>query len=141
MQPRKRWQLFIQLLLAIAFAVPVATAQQLLDRDLAQRSISLKDLRTGPAEISGTVVNNTPHIVRDIEILVQYHWLWNNEFKPGVDNIGRTATVKLDKPLKAGEAAPFRYVPDPPLPARSDGRFEVEVSLGGFTVIIPQGAG
>lgn len=140
MQPRKHWHLFIQLVLAIAFSAAVATAQQLLDRDLAQRSISLKDLRTAPAEISGTVVNNTPHIVRDIEILVQYHWLWNNEFKPGVDNVGRTASIKLDKPLKAGEAASFRYVPDPPLPARTDGHFEIEVSLGGFTVVIPQTA-
>ena len=140
MQPRKHWHLFIQLVLAIAFSAAVATAQQRLDRDLAQRSISLKDLRTAPAEISGTVVNNTPHIVRDIEILVQYHWLWNNEFKPGVDNVGRTASIKLDKPLKAGEAASFRYVPDPPLPARTDGHFEIEVSLGGFTVVIPQTA-
>jgi hypothetical protein len=87
--------------------------------------------------ISGELVNHTPHIVRDVELLIQFHWLWKNEFKPGKDSPGRTDILKIDKELKPGEAAAFRYVPNPPLPKRDGGGFEPEVTIGGFTVVVP----
>ena len=45
--------------------------------------------------LTGEIVNRTPHLIRDVELLVQYHWRWKNEFKPGKVAPGRTDVVNL----------------------------------------------
>jgi hypothetical protein len=116
-----------------------AWAQRLLSPEEA-KAVAIKDLEASASAVSGTVVNRTPHTIREIEILIQYHWLWANEFKPGLESPGRVASFKLDKDLLPGESAPFRYIPDPPLPNRQDGRFDPEVAVAGFTIVIPAAA-
>jgi hypothetical protein len=86
--------------------------------------------------ISGKIINNSLHPIRDPEVLVEYHWLWAKEFKPGSRSPGRAAYVKLDKEIQPGESVSFTYRPEPPLPDRSDGRFMPEVSPAGFSVVM-----
>ena len=112
-------------------------AQAVLDPQEAAKLLTIRNLTATPSLVSGEIVNRTPHTVRDIELLIQFHWLWKNEFKPGPDSPGRTDTLKIAKELKSGEAIPFRHTPDPPLPKRNDGWFEPEVTVGSFTVVIP----
>ena len=112
-------------------------AQILLEQKDAAKSVTIRGLRATPTLVSGEIVNQTPHIARDTELLIQFHWLWKNEFKPGEDLPGRTDILKIDKELKPGEAVSFRYIPDPPLAKRDDGWFEPEVTIGGFTVVVP----
>jgi hypothetical protein len=88
--------------------------------------------------IAGDVVNNSPHLVRDVELLFQYHWLWKNEFKPGDESPGRAVYFRLNNELRSGESTSFTYTPEPSLPARNDGAFMVEVSVASFTEVIPQ---
>ena len=90
-----------------------------------------------PSLVSGEIVNRTPHLARDIELVFQFQWLWKNEFKPGRESRGRTAILKIAKELRPGESVGFRYTPDPPLLNRGDGWFEPEVTIGAFTVVIP----
>jgi hypothetical protein len=92
------------------------------------------------SRISGVIANRSPHPVKDIEVVIQYHWLWQNERHPGTDSPGRAVTIKLDQTLKPGESTPFSYAPSPQLPSRADGRFMPEVDIGGFSVIVPAGA-
>jgi hypothetical protein len=122
--------------LVFLFCVDSVTAQRLLSREEA-KSVAIKDLKADASEVSGVIVNNTPHTIREIEVLIQYHWLWANEFKPGLESPGRVASLKLDKDLLPGESTTFRYVPSPPLPNRQDGRFDPEVVVAGFTIVIP----
>jgi hypothetical protein len=112
-------------------------AQILLEQKDAAKSVAIRSLTANPTLINGEIVNQTPHIIRDVELLIQFHWLWKNEFKPGEHAPGRTDSHKIDTELKPGEAAAFRYIPNPPLPTRDDGLFEPEVTIGGFTVVIP----
>ena len=126
--------------LVFLFCVDSATAQRLLGPEEA-KSVAIKDLKADASEVSGVIVNNTPHTIREIEVLIQYHWLWANEFKPGLDSPGRVASLKLDKDLLPGESTTFRYVPNPPLPNRQDGRFDPEVVVAGFTIVIPPTTG
>ena len=121
---------------AFSFGVDSATAQRLLSPEEA-KAVAIKDLKAHTSEVSGVIVNNTPHTIREIEVLIQYHWLWANEFKPGLDSPGRVASLKLDKDLLPGESTTFRYIPNPPLPNRQDGRFDPEVVVAGFTIVIP----
>lgn len=111
-------------------------AQTLLSAEEAARSVAVEKLEIGAAGVSGFVVNKTPHVIRDVEVLVQYHWLWENEFKPGADSPGQTAVVRVDRELQPQQAAPFRHS----LAAgtdRKDGRFAPEVTIGAFTVVVP----
>jgi hypothetical protein len=112
-------------------------ADIVLEQQEAAKILSLRNLTATPSLVSGEIVNQTPHTVRDIELLIQFHWLWKNEFKPGPESPGRTDILKIAKELKPGESTAFRYIPNPPLPDRNDGWFEPEVTIGGFTVVTP----
>ena len=114
-------------------------AQIVLDQQEAAKTLAVRNVNVTPSLISGEVVNRTPHTARDIELLIQFHWLWKNEFKPGSESPGRTDIVNIAKELKPGESMAFRYTPDPPLPNRKDGLFEPEVTIGAFTIVVPSG--
>lgn len=123
--------------LALGLRVVPLPAQTVLDSADALKSIRIQNLQASPSMVTGVVANHSPHEIREIEILVQYHWLWANEFKPGDQPPGRAAFIKLDKALEPGQSMEFRYEPTPPLTARKDGRFAPEVSIAGFTVVVP----
>ena len=114
-----------------------AGAQTVLTQEQAAKAVTIKDLNATTSSVTGVVVNNTPYLIRDVEVLVEYHWLWANEFKPGPVSPGHSAVIKLDKEIPAGQTGAFRYIPDPPLPTRKDGEYDFEVSVAGFTSIIP----
>ena len=116
-----------------------ANAQTVLAKDEASKAVTIRNLSATPSKVTGEIVNMSPHLIRDIELLVQYHWLWNNEFKPGQESPGRAVFVKLDKEIAPGKSVPFEYTPPSPLPARNDGQFKPEVSIAGFTTVVPQG--
>jgi len=114
-----------------------AGSQTVLTQEEAGKAVTIRDLNATTSSITGVVVNNTPHLIRDVEVLVEYHWLWTNEFKPGPVSPGHSAVVKLDKDIPAGQTSAFRYTPDPPLPTRKDGQYDPEVRITGFTSVIP----
>jgi hypothetical protein len=114
-----------------------AGAQTVLTQEEAGKAVTIRDLNATTSSITGVVVNNTPHLIRDVEVLVEYHWLWANEFKPGPVSPGHSAVVKLDKDIPAGQTGAFRYTPDPPLATRKDGQYDPEVRIAGFTTVIP----
>jgi hypothetical protein len=122
----------ILLLATPANAVTVLTGQQ------AANVFKFDQLNLGRSEIAGVITNVSPHPVRDVELLVQYHWLWKDERNPGTDSPGRSATIKLAQPLEPGQSARFTHTLSPPLPSRSDGSFMPELDIASFTVIIPQ---
>jgi hypothetical protein len=121
---------------AILSCASALRAQTLLTSEEAAKSVALEKIEVTPAGVSGIIVNKTPHIVRNVEVLVQYHWLWENEFKPGTNSPGQTATVRLNQELQPGQSAPFRHALDAGAD-RKDGRFLPEVMIGGFTVVTP----
>lgn len=115
-----------------------APAQIVLEEEKAAQIVAIRNLNATPSLVSGEIANRTPHLIRDIELVIQFHWHWKNEFKPGKEAPGRTGIVKIATEIKPGESIPFRYIPDPPLPDRKDGWFEPEVKVGGFTTVVPQ---
>ena len=111
-------------------------AQVVLSPQEAAKSVTIEDLRITPTTVSGMVVNRTPHIVRDVEVVVQYHWLWNNEFRPGNDSPGQTVVQRIDKDLQPGQSAPFSHTLNIG-GDRKDGRFVPEATVGAFAVVVP----
>lgn len=135
---RKQWVVASCLFFA-SLQTKLGDAQTVLEPAQAAQSVAIGNVQVNANNVSGEIVNRSPHIVRNVELMFQYHWLWKNEMKPGDDSPGRSVLITLDRELKPGESASFSFRPDPPLPSRNDGHFMPEVSLAGFAVVIPQG--
>jgi hypothetical protein len=116
------------------YAETVLTSQQ------AAKALSLDKLEVSPAKITGRVTNKTPHTIKDVQLMIQYHWLWRNERNPGQDSPGRTVIISLHEQLEPGESHDFNYAPQLPLPSRHDGHFMPEVDVAAFTTVVHQRA-
>jgi len=123
---------------ARAEPVEVSPETVVVSPDQMSRAVDVKDVRMNGDQVSGKVVNNSGKPVRDVQILVKYVWLWNNERKPGTDSPGRAVYETLPGELAPGEAKDFTYRPDEPLPNRRDERFEPAVEVAGVTEITTQ---
>jgi hypothetical protein len=82
--------------------------------------------------VGGTLVNRSTKPIRDVDLMVNYQWLWRNETHPGDVSPGRTEYFRIAEPIPPQGSVDFTYRPDVPLPARNDGRFETSVQVVGF---------
>jgi len=57
---------------------------------------------------------------------------WADEFHPGQDDPGRTVYQTVAKEIKPGGSERFTHTPSPPLQARRDGEFVIDVKVAGF---------
>jgi hypothetical protein len=121
----------------LLLAPAAANAQRIIGSNETAQSLEVRNVAVNNNVITGEVVNKTPHLMRDVELLIKYHWRWKNEMKPGADSSGRSVFIKLDRDLRPGEPFSFTYKPDPPLPSRPEGYYVAEVSPAGFAVVTP----
>jgi hypothetical protein len=104
----------------------------------ADRVASLRNVTSTPeGEVSGEIVNNSNHTVRDVQVQILYSWRWKNETRPGKDDPGTVNYHSLNQEIPAGKTTRFNYKPSPPLPSRTDGQFDVTVKIIGFAEVIP----
>jgi len=128
--------------LAVALAAAIAPiAASAIDRVIISdeepsHDVVVRDVRARPdGAVIGTIVNRSVRTVRDLRLLIRHNWLWNNERHPGEDSPGRVAYHIVPSEIPPGDSIEFSYHPDPPLPERSDGRFETTVEIVGMTEI------
>ena len=117
-----------------------AGAQTVLSSQEASRALSFEKLDVNPSKVSGVIANKTPHTIKDVQLMVQYHWLWKDERNPGKDSPGRTVIIPLKEQLEPGESQWFSYTPEFSLPSRNDGYFMPEVDVAAFTTVVRQQA-
>ena len=118
-----------------------AGAQTVLSSQEASRALSFEKLDVNPTRISGVIANKTPHTIKDVQLMIQYHWLWKDERNPGHDSPGRTVIIPLiEQQLEPGESHQFSYTPEFSLPSRNDGYFMPEVDVAAFTTVVRQQA-
>jgi hypothetical protein len=104
----------------------------------AGRVASLRNVTSTPeGEVSGEIVNNSNQTVRDVQLQILYSWRWKNETRPGKDDPGTVSYHSLNQEIPPGKTTRFIYKPSPPLPARTDGQFDVTVKIVGFAEIFP----
>jgi hypothetical protein len=121
-------------------ALDSAGAETVLSSQEASRALKFEKLDVNGSKISGVIANKTPHTIKDVQLMVQYHWLWQNERNPGEDSPGRTIMIPLNEQLEPGESHSFSYTPQFSLPSRDDGYFMPEVDVAGFTTVVQQQA-
>ena len=84
---------------------------------LAER-VSVRDVRTRDGEVSGVVVNTSDRPVRDVQLLISYQWLWENETHPGEGGPGRAVFYTVNQEIPPGGQVPFacwNWVPKSPI--------------------------
>jgi hypothetical protein len=101
----------------------------------ASGAVSVRNLAIRGDVVSGELVNTSSHLVRDVRLLVRHTWLWDAERAPGEDSPGRASYHTVPESIPPGGRLAFNVEPTPPLPARTDGRFEPSVEIVGFTEI------
>ena len=99
------------------------------------RAIVLEDLVLKTSEVLGTVHNRSPDDLRDLQLLIRYTWLWQDETKPGENDPSASAIYRLDQELKPGQREKFIFKPTPPLPSMSGGQFAITVSIFAYTAV------
>lgn len=83
--------------------------------------------------------NKSKNTVRGAELFIRYTFLWKNEYHFGKDDPSTAFYQTVTGDIAPGGSIRFKFTPSPPLPQRSDGKFEgPSVSIAGFAQIIPQ---
>src|SRR3972149_937500 len=125
--PQSRWLIgagIIGLALATSLSANQARAQTVRSRAEAAAVLVLEKLSVRNGAVAGEVYNRSPHLVRDVQLLIRHTWLWNDEFKPGSDDPGISTDYTLPQEIAAGGRLAFDYKPSPPFPKASGGQFE-----------------
>jgi hypothetical protein len=126
--------------LSFGFLAPLATGQQLVTPHQLSRSVDLNEISDQPnGAVSGTIVNRTSYPVRDVKLMIDYAWVWSNDFRPGENSPGRTFYITAPAEIPPHGQGSFTYQPSPPLESRDDGHFVPTVHIVGFTQMVPQG--
>jgi len=103
-------------------------------------AVAITQLAVTDGVVTGTLVNRTGRTLREVKLLVRYAWLWKDERTPRRDNPGRSAYYVVPGEIPPHGSLPFVYRPEPPLPQRTDGRFEPSVEVVGVTEVGDGGA-
>jgi hypothetical protein len=127
--------------LTLSLGAATPRAAELVTNWQLAHNIALRNVAAGPnGEISGTIVNRTDRQIRDVKLMVDYAWVWSNDFRPGENSPGRTFYITAPANIPPHGEGSFTYQPSPPLEQREDGHFVPSVHIVGFTQMIPPGA-
>jgi len=118
---------------ALTGAFSVVNADILVSQSNAREVLAVENLRLEDGALTGRLVNRSPRKIDDVELMVTFNWLWNDEFNPGNGGPGHTKTVVLTDPLSPGATEEFRVESDALRTAQKDGYFIPQVSVVGFT--------
>ena len=104
--------------------------------DQQPQAVTIRNVKVQDGAVSGEVVNSSPNVIRDVQLLIRYTWLWKNEMKPGEDNRSDAIFYNVDGETPPGGSKPFTYRPSSPM-KEDAGRYEVSVKVADFTQLVP----
>ena len=134
--------IFVALVLGAIIGVSVESSfsQTVLTQQQAGNVLAIDKVAAQPdGSVSGEIRNNSKNTVRDVQLFIRSTFLWKDEFHPGKESPSAAFYPTISGEIAPGGSLPFKFTPSPPLPKRTDGRFErSSVSIAGFTQVIPQ---
>ena len=114
---------------------PTAWAQAIRDREQTARIVSVEKVSVTDGSVSGEVINHSKNALRDVQLLIRYIWLWDNETKPGKNDPSASFYYNLPGEIPPGGRASFTFKPAQPLAKASGGHFETSASIAGFSEV------
>jgi hypothetical protein len=131
--------IFVPLLLGLSLWPKLSSSQAVFTQQQASSVLAIDRVAVQDGAVTGEIRNNSKNTVRDVQLFIRYTFLWKDEFHPGKESPSAAFYQTVSGEIAPGKSLPFKFTPAPPLPQRSDGRFErPTVSIAGFTEIIPQ---
>ncbi len=121
---------------SICIAAAALQAAEVHISDQPPQSVAVRNVKVQDGSVSGEVVNSSPNVVRDVQLLIRYTWLWKNEMKPGEDNRSDAVFYNVEGEVPPGGSKPFAYRPSSSM-TQDQGRYEVSVTIADFTQLIP----
>jgi hypothetical protein len=131
----------IALVMLMSIALPLGAgsapaAGELVPGAQAASGVTVRNVVLSGGGVTGVVANESPYVVKNVQVLVRYIWHWNDERNPGDDSPGRSDYATVLGEIPPGSALNFKNVPNPPLPLyRADGHFTAEAHVVGFTQV------
>lgn len=116
----------------VAWLIGPATAEQPLPQEAVAQIVAVSDLHAQNGTVSASLVNKSPHVVRNVRLLIRHAWVWKDERHPGTDSPGAAEYYVVPDAIPPGQRQRFTHTPSPPLPQRSDGHFDTSVEVVGF---------
>ena len=132
---------FVSLLLGfiLSFWPKSSFSQTVLSQQQGGSVLAIDKVAVQEETVTGEIRNQSKNTVRDVQLFIRYTWLWKDEFHPGKESPSAAFYPTISGEIAPGGSLPFKFTPSPPLPQRTDGRFErPSVSIAGFTQVIPQ---
>lgn len=141
MMKYREWRTIVTALViaTIVLTAPqIAMSQRVASREEIASILAIEKIAVANGTVSGEIHNRGPYSVREVELLIRYTWLWEDERNPGKIDPGTSTYHTLTTEVRAGGNLPFTFTPSPPLPKVSGGRYEISVTVAGFAQVIPQ---
>lgn len=136
MQKRILTVFWLLAILLVMLSVDLRAAQVNIS-DQPPQAITVRNVSVKDGAVSGEIVNSSPRTIRDVQLLIRYTWLWNNERHPGEDSRGDAVYQTVEGEIPAGGSKPFTYRPSSSKGSEGAGRYEVSVKVAGYTELIP----
>ena len=130
-----KWQVLSRVsgvLLGGAWLIGPAAAAPPIPPDAAARVVAVADVSVKDGTVSGSLVNKSTRVVRDVRLLIRYAWVWKDERHPGEDSPGTAEYYVVSTPIPPAGQLRFTHAQSPPLRQRTDGHFETSVEVVGF---------
>ena len=135
------YTILVSLLLGVVLAPwpKPSFSQTVASQEQAGSVLAIDKVTVQDGTIAGEIRNMSKNTVRDVQLFIRYTWLWSNEFHPGKDSPSEVFYPTVSGDIAPGGSMPFKFTPSPPLPKRTDGRFEApSVSIACFAQVISQ---
>jgi hypothetical protein len=137
----REWRTIVTALfvgMVVLTAPQTAMSQRVASREEIAIILSIEKIAVANGTISGEIHNRGPYSVREVQLLIRYTWLWDDERNPGKFDPGTSNYHTLATEVPAGGNLPFTFTPSPPLAKVLGGRYQISVTVAGFAQVIPQ---
>jgi len=140
MRARVAFVFVIVLAVGVVWRVAPVSGQEIVSPDEVSRALVVRNLQVSGDSVSGVLINKSQLPLAEVRLLIRHTFLWKQERSPQTGaNPSRAIYFDVPGTVPASGAVAFTYRPDPPLPERSDGRFETSVEVVGFVFATTQG--
>src|SRR5215510_12038530 len=90
---------------ALVLGAALSARGDALDARSADAQIELRDVSANGGSVSGAIENHGSLPVKDVTLLVQHHYRWPNEYKPGAANPGSAEKFIVSDTIPPGGRA------------------------------------
>ncbi len=100
--------------------------------------VTVSNVQATESGLQGEIHNQTDATLIGAELLVRHRWLWADEKHPGTNDPSWFEIYPVNVTIPAGGTAPFSVQLNKASPQRSDGSFQIEVTMHRFATIPSQ---